>query len=64
MCDQGHKLIFNSKKCEIRKEGSRKLVATSVRNPNNIYILNEIRKEICCLGREMKVEFGTEEWDT
>jgi hypothetical protein len=52
MCDQGHTLLFNSKKCEIRKEGSGKLVATTIRTPNNIYILNEIGKERCCLGKE------------
>ena len=52
MCDQGHILIFSSKECEIRKEGSVKLVATATRTPNNIYILNEIRKESCCLGKE------------
>ena len=28
MCDQGHKFTFDSQKCEIRKEGSGKLVAT------------------------------------
>jgi hypothetical protein len=26
MCDQGHKVTFDSQKCEIRKEGSGKLV--------------------------------------
>ena len=52
MCDQGHKLIFNSKECEIRKEGSDRLVATTTRTTNNIYILNETRKESCCLGKE------------
>ena len=52
MCDQGHRLLFNSKKCEIRKEGSAKLVATTVRTPNKIHILNEIGKERCCLGKE------------
>jgi hypothetical protein len=30
MCDQGHKVTFNSQKCEIRKEGSGKLVALLV----------------------------------
>ena len=29
MCDQGHELLFNSKGCRIRKQGSRNLVATS-----------------------------------
>jgi hypothetical protein len=52
MCNQGHVLLFNSKKCEIRKEGSGRLVATVIRTPNNIYILNEIIKERCCLGKE------------
>jgi hypothetical protein len=28
MCDQGHKVTFDSQKCEIRREGSRKLVGT------------------------------------
>ena len=52
MCDQGHKLIFNSKECEKREEGLYRLVATTTRNPNNIYILNEIGKESCCLGKK------------
>jgi hypothetical protein len=52
MCDQGNTLLFDSKKCEIRKEGLGKLVATTLRTPNNIYILNEIGKERCFLGKE------------
>jgi hypothetical protein len=52
MCDQGHKLTFNSKKCEIRKEGSGKLVGTTARTSNNIYVLSEIGNEKCCLGKE------------
>jgi hypothetical protein len=52
MCDQGHRLVFDSKKCEIRKEESGKLVATVVRTPSNIYVLNEIGKERCCLGKD------------
>jgi hypothetical protein len=47
MCDQGHTLLFNSNKCEIRKEGSGRLVAKTIRTPNNIYILNETGKERC-----------------
>jgi hypothetical protein len=27
-------------------------MALATRNPNNIYVLNEIGKEICCLGKE------------
>jgi hypothetical protein len=52
MCDQGHTLQFDSEKCEIRKEGSGKLVATMIRTLNNIYVLNEIGKESCFLGKE------------
>ena len=52
MCDQGHELIFNSKGCKIRKQGSRKLVATTTRTSNNIYVLDEIKSEKCHLGKE------------
>lgn len=43
--DQGHILIFYSKKCEIRKKTG-KLVATTTRTPSDVYILNteKIRK--------------------
>lgn len=52
MCDQGHVLTFTSKYCKIRKEGSGKLVATTSRTPNNMYMLDEIKREKYCLGRE------------
>jgi hypothetical protein len=52
MCDQGHKVTFDSQKCEIRREGSRKLVSTAARTSNNIYVLSEIGNEKCCLGKE------------
>jgi hypothetical protein len=52
MCDQGHKVTFDSQKCEIRKEGSRKLVAITARTSRNIYVLRETRNEKCCLGKE------------
>ena len=52
MCDQGHELIFKSKGCKIRNQGSRKLLATTTRNPNNIYVLDEIESEKCHLGKE------------
>jgi hypothetical protein len=52
MCDQGHKVTFDSQKCEIRKEGSGKLVATATRTSSNIYVLSEIGNEKCCLGKE------------
>ena len=51
MCDQGHNLLFTAKKCEIRREKSGKLVATAIRSPRNIYILDEI-EESCNLGKE------------
>ena len=54
MCDQGHILIFISKDCEIRKEGTNKLVSIAGRTPNNIYILNDIGKERCFLEKEDK----------
>ena len=38
-CDQRHICIFASKKCEIRKENSGKLVGTAVKTPSNVYIL-------------------------
>ena len=52
MCDQGHKLTFNSEKCEIIKEGSGKLVGTAARTSSNIYVLSEIGNEKCCLRKE------------
>ena len=52
MCDQGHKLTFNSQKCEIRKEGTGKLIATIARTSSNIYVLSEIGNEKCFLGKE------------
>jgi hypothetical protein len=52
MCDQCHKVTFDSQKCEIRKEGSGKLIATTARTSRNIYVLSEIGNEKCCLGKE------------
>ena len=47
MCDQVHTLTFNSQ--EIRKESSSILVAIETRTPNNVYNLNEIKEEKCCM---------------
>jgi hypothetical protein len=52
MCDQGHKITFDSQKCHIRKEGSGKLIATAAITSSNIYVLSEIGNERCCLGKE------------
>ena len=56
MCDQGHKVTFNSQKSEIRREGSGKLVGTAARTSNNIYVLSEIGNEKCCIGKEDKIQ--------
>jgi hypothetical protein len=55
MCDQGHKLVFDSQKCDIRKEGSCRVVATIVRTSSNIYVLSEIGNKKCFLGKEDEV---------
>jgi hypothetical protein len=47
--------MFNSYKCEIRKEGSGKLIEIATRNSSNIYVLSEIGNEKCCLGKEDEV---------
>jgi hypothetical protein len=52
MCDEGHKVTFDSKKCGIRKEGPGKLIATVARTSSNIYVFSEIGNEKCCLGKE------------
>ena len=52
MCDQGHDVLFNSKGCRIRKQGSRKLAATTTRTPNNIYVLDKIESKKCHLEKE------------
>ena len=44
MCDEGHMMLFNSKKCEIRKGKFSKIVATSSKAPNDIHILDETPK--------------------
>jgi hypothetical protein len=51
ICDQGHTLDFDSQKCEIRSEKYGRLVATTLRTPNNIYILDEVKGEKCCMGQ-------------
>lgn len=45
MCDQRYNIIFNSRKCEINEADSRRLVATTTRNPNNIYILDRGKRK-------------------
>ena len=45
MCDQGYNLIFNSIKCEISEADSGRLVERATRNPNNIYILDKVKRK-------------------
>jgi hypothetical protein len=52
MCDQSCKIIFDSQKCDIRKEGSGKLIAIVARTSINIYVLSEIGNEKSFLGKE------------
>ena len=51
MCDEGHTMLFNSTKCEIRKGRYGKIVATVSRAPNNIYVMDEATKS-CLLAKE------------
>ena len=44
MCDQGHTILFNSTKCEVRKGVYGEIVATASRDPNDIYVLDEETK--------------------
>jgi hypothetical protein len=45
MCDQGYTLTFDSRKCKIRENNSGRLVATTTRRTNNIYILDMKKRE-------------------
>jgi hypothetical protein len=38
MCDQGHKVTFDSQKCKIRKKGLGKLIATAVKTKQHICV--------------------------
>ena len=50
ICDQGHTMLFNSTKCEIRKGRYGKIVPIASRVPNDIYVLNEATKA-CLLAK-------------
>jgi hypothetical protein len=45
MCDQGYTLTFDCRKCKIRENKSGRLVATTTRRPNNIYILDMKKRD-------------------
>ena len=57
MCDQGHTILFNSTKCEIKKGRYGEIVATSSRAPNDIYVLDEATKG-CLIAKEDDIIFG------
>ena len=44
-CDQRNIYIFYSEKCEIREKDSGRLVATTTRMSNNIYILDQVERK-------------------
>jgi hypothetical protein len=50
MCHQDYNLTFHSKGCEIKKVGSRRLVANANITLSNVYILDEFKGEKCCMG--------------
>jgi hypothetical protein len=57
MCDQGYTLVFDSRKCKIRENNTGKLVATTTRRPNNIYILDmKKRGKIEAIEKDSKEE--------
>jgi hypothetical protein len=45
VCDQGYTLMFESRKCKIREKNQGRLVTTTTRRPNNIYILDMKKRE-------------------
>lgn len=49
MHDQGYNLEFNSKGCDLRKAGSRKLVTNANGTLINVYFLDELKEEKCCM---------------
>ena len=51
MRDQGYNLRFYSKECEIRKADLGRLVEKASRTPSNVYILDEVKGEKCCMGQ-------------
>ena len=57
MCDQGHTILFNSTKCEIRKGRYGEIVATTSRASNDIYVLDEATKT-SLIAKEDDIIFG------
>ena len=45
MCDANYNITFYVDGCEIRWNGSRKVIGKGIRDPGNVYILEEIQGE-------------------
>ena len=58
MCDQGHTILINSTKCEIRKGVYGEIVATASRAPKDIYVLDEATKA-CLIAKEDDTIIGS-----
>ena len=58
MCDQGHTILFNSTKCEIKKGVYGEIVAIPSRAPNDIYFLDEATKA-CIIAKEDDTIIGS-----
>ena len=50
-CDQGHIVISDSQKCEIRREDSGKLVVVEPTTSSDVYILEIKQEEKCYIGQ-------------
>jgi hypothetical protein len=55
MCDQGYYLTFHSKGCEIRKEALGRLRENANRTSSDVYILDEVKEEKCCMEQKLGV---------
>ena len=51
ICDSDYNIVFYAHGCEIRRNGSKRIVGRGTRTPGNVYILEEIQGENCYVGR-------------
>jgi hypothetical protein len=50
MWDKGYNLTIHSKRCEMRKAASGILVENANITSRDVYILNKVKGEKCCMG--------------
>lgn len=50
MCDANYNLTFYGKVCDIRRNGSNKVIVRGTRTPRNVYILDENQGEKSYIG--------------